>query len=99
MNATGLKALTDLSLYLITDRHQTLGRNLTEVVRKALEGGVRAVQLREKDLSSGKLFRLAEELRRLTSEYDARLIINDRLDIALAVEADGVHVEIRKSVV
>ena len=92
MNAAGLKALTDLRLYLITDRHHTLGRNLTEVVREALEGGVRAVQLREKDLSSGELFRLAEELRCLTTEYDARLIINDRLDIALAVEADGVHV-------
>jgi thiamine-phosphate pyrophosphorylase len=83
-----------LGVYLITDRHQTLGRKLTDVVREALEGGVRAVQLREKDLSSGELFRLAAELRRLTSEYGARLIINDRLDIALAVEADGVHVGI-----
>ena len=83
-----------MGVYLITDRHQTLGRKLTDVVREALEGGVRAVQLREKDLSSGELFRLAAELRRLTSEYGARLIINDRLDIALAVEADGVHVGI-----
>lgn len=83
---------TDFSLYLITDRHQAGGRPLTEVVRRSLEGGVRAVQLREKDLSGAELCRLAAELRRLTSDFNARLIINDRLDIALAVEADGVHV-------
>jgi thiamine-phosphate pyrophosphorylase len=84
--------MTDFSLYLITDRHQTGGRPLTEVVRRALEGGVRAVQLREKDLSGAALYRLAAELRRLTSDFDARLIINDRLDVALAAEADGVHI-------
>lgn len=84
--------MTDFRLYLITDRHQTCGRALPEVVRQALDGGVRAVQLREKDLSSAELFHLAVQLRRLTSEYDARLIINDRLDIAQAVAADGVHI-------
>ena len=84
--------MTDFSLYLITDRHQTGGRPLTEVVRRSLEGGVRAVQLREKDLSGAALYRLATELKRLTSDFDARLIINDRLDIALAAEADGVHI-------
>jgi thiamine-phosphate pyrophosphorylase len=84
--------MTDFSLYLITDRHQTGGRPLTEVVRQSLEGGVRAVQLREKDLSGAALYRLAAELRRLTSDFDARLIINNRLDIALAAEADGVHI-------
>lgn len=83
--------LSDFSLYLITDRHQTGGRPLAEVVRQALEGGVKAVQLREKDLSSAELYRLAVELRRLTAEFAARLIINDRLDVALAVDADGVH--------
>ncbi len=83
--------MTDYSLYLITDRHQTGGRELTEVVRQSLEGGVRAVQLREKDLSGAELYRLALELRALTRSYGARLMINDRLDIALAVEADGVH--------
>jgi thiamine-phosphate pyrophosphorylase len=84
--------LTALKLYLITDRHQTCGRSLTDMVRQALEGGVRAVQLREKDLSGAELYRLAVEMRRLTSDFDARLIINDRLDIALAVDADGVHI-------
>ena len=83
--------MTDFSLYLITDRHQTDGRPLTEVVRRSLEGGVRAVQLREKDLSGAELYRLAAELRRLTNDFNARLIINDRPDLALAAEADGVH--------
>jgi thiamine-phosphate pyrophosphorylase len=86
---------TDFKLYLITDRHQTCGRPLAEVVRKALDGGVKAVQLREKDLSGAELYRLAVEMRGLTAEYDARLIINDRSDIAQAVEADGVQVGIK----
>ncbi|MFZ2949418.1 MAG: thiamine phosphate synthase [Desulfuromonadaceae bacterium] len=84
--------ISDFRLYLITDRHQTGGRPLAEVVRRSLEGGVRAVQLREKDLSGAELYRLARELRRLTSDFDARLIINDRPDIAMAAEADGVHI-------
>ncbi|MBI5656388.1 MAG: thiamine phosphate synthase [Geobacter sp.] len=81
----------DFDLYLITDRHQTGGRDLPTVVGEALAGGVRAVQLREKDLSSRELYELALELRKLTERHGARLIINDRIDIALAVNADGVH--------
>ncbi len=83
---------TDFRLYLITDRHQTCGRSLLEVVRRSLETGVKAVQLREKDLTGAELYRLALEMRRLTSDFDARLIINDHADIALAVAADGVHI-------
>ena len=82
----------DFKLYLITDRRQTCGRPLVDVVRQTLDGGVGAVQLREKDLSSIELYRLAIEMRRLTAEYGARLIINDRIDIALAVDADGVQI-------
>jgi thiamine-phosphate pyrophosphorylase len=79
-------------LYLITDRHVlTKQRTLVETVERALQGGVRAVQLREKDLSAAELFLLAGQLRSLTRRYDARLLVNDRIDIALAVEADGVH--------
>lgn len=81
----------DFNLYLITDRHQTNGRGLAETVEGALKGGVRAVQLREKDLSSRELYELAYEMRKLTARYGARLFINDRVDIALAVDADGVH--------
>lgn len=86
--------MTDFGLYLITDRHQSGGRTLVDVVGRAFEGGVRAVQLREKDLSAVALYRLATDLRRLSSECNARLIINDRLDIALAVDADGIHIGI-----
>lgn len=86
--------MIDFSLYLITDRHQTGGRPLLEVVEAALSGGVRAIQLREKDLPTAELYDLAWELRGLTSRYDARLLINERIDVALAVEADGVHLGI-----
>ncbi|MBJ6726570.1 thiamine phosphate synthase [Geomesophilobacter sediminis] len=82
----------DFNLYLITDRTQTRDRNLEFVLEEALHGGVRAVQLREKDLSSKALYELAYDLRRLTSRYNARLIINDRTDVAQAVDADGVHI-------
>ncbi|MBE9504085.1 MAG: thiamine phosphate synthase [Proteobacteria bacterium] len=82
----------DLSLlYLITDRHQTGGRELLQVIGEALEGGVRLIQLREKDLSVRALYNLALQVRELTSSYDAKLLINDRLDVAMAVKADGVH--------
>lgn len=83
--------MVDFSLYLITDRMQTAGRALPAVITDALHGGLRAVQLREKDLSSSQLFELAAELRDATREHSARLLINDRVDIALAVGADGVH--------
>jgi thiamine-phosphate pyrophosphorylase len=82
----------DFTLYLITDRTVVPpGRTLVEQVRAALEGGVKAVQLREKDLTAAHLYPLAVELRALTYDFGARLLLNDRLDIALAVGADGVH--------
>lgn len=84
-------SLLDFSLYFVTDRKQTGGRPLIDVVHAALDGGVRAVQLREKDLEGGELYRLAEALRTLTSRYNARLLINDRIDVALAIEAEGVQ--------
>jgi thiamine-phosphate pyrophosphorylase len=83
--------MVDFTLYLITDRNQTCGRSLCDVVEMALRGGVRGVQLREKDLTSRELHRLAVELREATSRWGAKLLINDRIDIALAVDADGVH--------
>jgi thiamine-phosphate pyrophosphorylase len=81
----------DFNLYLITDRRQTRDRSLVEVIENALRGGVRAVQLREKDMTGRACYELAYELRKLTARYNARLFINDRIDIALAVDADGVH--------
>jgi thiamine-phosphate pyrophosphorylase len=78
-------------LYLVTDRHRTGGRPLLDVVEQALLGGVDAVQLREKDLAGRALFELAALLCELCHRYGARLLVNDRIDIALAVHADGVH--------
>jgi len=78
-------------LYLVTDRHHTSGRPLLEVVEQALQGGVDAVQLREKDLCARELIALAGRLRTLCDRHGARLLINDRIDVALAVGAAGVH--------
>lgn len=85
------RASVDFRLYLITDRGQTAGRDLRVVVEAALSGGIRAVQLREKNAPTLEYFELARMLRDLTARYGARLFVNDRIDIALAVGADGVH--------
>jgi thiamine-phosphate pyrophosphorylase len=81
----------NFDLYVITDRQQSGGRPLLTVVEAALRGGARAFQLREKDLQPRDLYPLALRMRQLTQAYGARLLINDRLDVALAVNADGVH--------
>jgi thiamine-phosphate pyrophosphorylase len=80
----------DFKLYLITDRRQTR-LPLPDAVQQALKGGVKAIQLREKDLSVRELLRLAGELRGITRAFGAKLFINDRVDVAIAVDADGVH--------
>ena len=82
----------DFKLFLITDRKLvTRHQSLVTAVRKALKGGVKAVQLREKDLGTEPLLKLAYKMRKITEEHKAKLFINDRFDIALAVGADGVH--------
>ena len=81
----------NFDLYLVTDRKQTQGRDLLWVLEQALEGGVKSIQLREKDLSGKDLFDLAAKTRELCRRYDALLFINDRVDVALAVDADGVQ--------
>jgi thiamine-phosphate pyrophosphorylase len=81
----------DFDLYLVTDRSLTQGHDLLWVLQQALDGGVKAIQLREKDLGGSALFSLAEAARKLTQSYHARLLINDRIDLALAVDADGVQ--------
>ncbi len=85
-----MPALEKLRLTLITDRSVSSLPPM-QVVRRALAGGVTTVQLREKDLDSRNMYFLASELRNMTNDYGANLIINDRVDIALAVGADGVH--------
>jgi thiamine-phosphate pyrophosphorylase len=83
--------LDELRLCLVTDRGQTGGRDLLAVVVQCLQAGLRAVQLREKDLGAGELVRLARALRGPTAAHRALLIVNDRVDVALAAGADGVQ--------
>ena len=82
----------DYSLYLLTDRSILKNIDLLTAVEEALQGGVSLVQLREKDISSREFYQLASELKQLLHFYQVPLIINDRLDIALAVDADGLHI-------
>lgn len=84
-------ATIDFKLYLITDRNQTGGRPLLDAIREAIDGGVRCIQLREKDLPVREYLKLAEVARKIIGDSGCRLIINDRIDIALAIEADGIH--------
>jgi thiamine-phosphate pyrophosphorylase len=84
-------AQVEFSLYLVTDRHQTGGRPLRDVVQAALRAGVRAVQIREKDLPTGSLLALARDLAELAKTYDARVLVNDRADVCLAAGSAGVH--------
>ena len=80
-----------LALHVLTAREWSRGRDTLSVVRAALEGGATVIQLRDKTASTRQLVEEGLALRRLTREYGALLIINDRLDVALAVDADGVH--------
>jgi len=82
----------DLSLYLVTDRALSLGRPLEFIVEEAVKGGVTMVQLREKDCPSLEFYELGLKLKNLLAPMNVPLIINDRLDIALAVDADGLHI-------
>lgn len=78
-------------LYVITSLALARGRALTGMVWAAVKGGAQAIQLREKSLTTRELVAYGEKLRKITREAGAYLIINDRVDVALAVEADGVH--------
>jgi len=87
-----LKDLNDLRVYLITDRSFSKGqKQFLTAVEEALSGGIKAFQLREKNLPDSKIIQLGIQLRILTSKYKAKLIINSRADIAEKVGADGVH--------
>jgi thiamine-phosphate pyrophosphorylase len=87
---TRQKAL-DPSLYLVTDRGLSLGRSLEWVVEKAVKGGTTLVQLREKDLETRPFIESAIRLKKILDRYNVPLLINDRIDVALASGADGVH--------
>ncbi len=81
--------LEKIRVYFVTDSR--FGKH-EELAKKALEGGVRAIQFREKRMSAREMYKVAKRLREITYDYDALLIINDRVDLAMSVEADGVHV-------
>ena len=81
----------DYSLYLVTDRRLSRGRTTAEVVIAAVKGGVTCVQLREKDCSTREFIDEAAFLKLVLQPHQIPLIINDRVDVALAVAADGVH--------
>lgn len=82
----------DYSLYLVTDRKMLRGRDLGQSIELAIQGGVTLVQLREKSVSTREFFELAIRIKEITAHYQIPLIINDRLDIALAIDADGLHI-------
>ena len=82
----------DLLLYAVTDRHWLEEESLYEVVKESLDGGVTFVQLREKNLSDEIFLEEAKVIKELCEEYNVPFVINDNVDIALAMDADGVHV-------
>eukprot|EP00184_Porphyridium_aerugineum_P002954 CAMPEP_0184706410 /NCGR_PEP_ID=MMETSP0313-20130426/36743_1 /TAXON_ID=2792 /ORGANISM="Porphyridium aerugineum, Strain SAG 1380-2" /LENGTH=152 /DNA_ID=CAMNT_0027167963 /DNA_START=749 /DNA_END=1207 /DNA_ORIENTATION=- len=82
----------DYSLYLVTDRRVVDNMPVEQVVEEALIGGTTIVQLREKHKSTKEMVELGLRLKFLTTKYHVPLIVNDRIDVALAIGADGVHV-------
>lgn len=87
-----MKSKIDYSLYLCTDRSIMSDASIEECVEKSLKGGVSVVQIREKDCSGKEFLQLAKSVKEITKRYNVPLIINDRVDVAIAVGADGVHV-------
>lgn len=81
----------DLSLYLVTDRSDDVEKFLN-TIEEAIKGGAAVVQIREKTADTLDFYNLALKVKKITEKYDVPLIINDRVDIALAIDADGVHV-------
>ena len=82
----------DLLLYAVTDRHWLSGRKLSDVVKESLEGGVTFVQLREKELDEETFLKEAKELKELCRQYNVPFVINDNVELAKKIDADGVHV-------
>ena len=81
----------DLSLYLVTDKSDDVEKFL-KTIEDAIKGGVSVVQIREKTAETLDFYNLALKVKEITTKYNVPLIINDRVDIALAIDADGVHV-------
>jgi len=83
--------MSDWDVYLVTQESLSAGRSTRDVVEAAIAGGVDVVQLREKDLNARERYHLGRKLRTLTHEAGVPLVVNDRVDLAQAIDADGVH--------
>lgn len=83
--------LNDCKIYLVTDEKSCNGKNFYKCIEEAIEGGVKIVQLREKNLLSKDFYEKALKVKEICKSYKVLFIVNDRLDIVQAVEADGVH--------
>jgi thiamine-phosphate pyrophosphorylase len=83
--------MVDWDVYLVTQASLSAGRTTDEIVADAIDGGVGAVQLREKDRAARERYELGRELRELTREAGVTFVVNDRVDLAQALDADGVH--------
>ncbi len=86
------KGAVDWSVYVITDRRVAGDRDILDVVRAAIRGGATVIQLREKKATTREMICLGEALHEITREAGVPLIVNDRVDVALAIDAEGVHV-------
>jgi thiamine-phosphate pyrophosphorylase len=87
-----MRRAADLTLYLVTDRRLAAPRSIDEVVAAGVRGGVTVVQLREKECKTGEFVEVGRRLKALLAPQGIPLIVNDRIDVALAVGADGLHV-------
>lgn len=81
-----------MTLYAVTDRAWTKEQTLMQQVQEALEGGITFLQLREKHLSEDEFIKEAKEMKELAAKYQVPFVINDNIQVALAVDADGVHI-------
>ncbi len=86
-----MRRFMQAGLYVVTSQALSAGRSTIAIIEAALRGGAKLIQLREKDMNTKEFVQLAQVARRMTEKADALLVINDRLDVAMGVGADGVH--------
>lgn len=86
-----MKNKINYSLYLLTDREMLVDTDIYTAVEESIKGGATLVQLREKDISTLEFYNIASKVKEVTDKYNVPLIINDRIDIALSIDAAGVH--------
>ena len=84
--------IIDYKLYLVTDRTNKTDKEFLNIIKEAIKGGVTVVQIREKDADTLEFYNISKKVKEICSKYNVPLIINDRIDIALAIDADGVHI-------